>query len=337
MRKSDRASVTARPLFRKASDCAGGRAEMKKRFRLYWLLALLGTLAASYYPLCMCARVLADAVRFGEVRAEDYPKYIIPYAPISIAVITGVLLMPLILRREGKLRRAAGYTLPLAVFFASELLLENIVVATTGLKTTVENWQMFMCISPNVYETRQLRAIDVLIGEYSPLFKLHFYAISVVLILALLGSMYGFGRVVRTGDRSGVRRLTALSLCALLFLGMCIWACFTAFYRTGELLVSPLSACLMGAFFILLGTTAGLYAGSFLRRGSGLLSAFIAAGMTLLMYVGEMILLSGQLYRFGTGYLFEGIAGLVLAPVDILIILAAGGLTFLLEKRVQMR
>ena len=311
---------------------------MKKRFRLYWLLALLGTLAASYYPLCMCARVLADAVRFGEVHAEDYPKYIIPYAPISIAVITGVLLMPLILRREGKLRRAAGHVLPPAVFFALELLLENIVVVAAELKTTVENWQMFMCISqPNMYETRQLRAIDVLIGEYSPLFKLHFYAISVVLILALLGSMYGFGRVVRTGDRSGVRRLTALSLCALLFLGMCIWACFTAFYRTGELAVSPLSACLMGAFFILLGTTAGLYAGSFLRRGSGLLSAFIAAGMTLLMYVGEMILLGGRLYRFGTGWLFEGVPYLVLAPADILVMIAAGALTLLLEKRVKMR
>ncbi len=49
--------------------------------------------------------------------------------------------------------------------------------------------------------------------------------------------------------------------------------------------------------------------------------------MTLVMYIGEMILLSGNLYRFGDGTFFDGIAGIVLAPADIMVILASGALT----------
>ena len=37
-----------------------------------------------------------------------------------------------------------------------------------------------------------------------------------------------------------------------------------------------------------------------------------------------MILLSGHLYRFGNGFFFDGILGIVLAPVDVGIIMASG-------------
>lgn len=55
--------------------------------------------------------------------------------------------------------------------------------------------------------------------------------------------------------------------------------------------------------------------------------AVTASVVTLIMYIGEMILLSGHLYRFGTGVLFEGLGVLVLAPVDVIVILLAGGIT----------
>lgn len=42
-----------------------------------------------------------------------------------------------------------------------------------------------------------------------------------------------------------------------------------------------------------------------------------------------MFLLSGNLYRLGTGILFESIPGIVLAPMDILIILLSGGINLL--------
>ena len=52
--------------------------------------------------------------------------------------------------------------------------------------------------------------------------------------------------------------------------------------------------------------------------------------MTIAMYVGEALLLSGNLYRFGTGFFFEGLGSLAVAPVDLLVILAAGGSTALI-------
>ena len=303
-----------------------------KRCTVYYLLACAGVLALSAYPLYMGIRVVADMVRFGTVYAENYPKYIIPYTPISLAVILGVALMPLLMKKAGKWALPAGAALSLGAFFGTELLLESQVIVTETVTTTLESWQMYMCyVPPEGYITRTWTAVDVLIGEYSPAFKIHFYLISAVLILSVLNCLYGFARVVRQGDRSRMAALVTQSVCSGLFLVMCIWACFTAFYRTGELQVSALSAVLMTVFFVLLGVTVGVYIGSFLQRGKGwlpiLLPSAIASAVTLIMYIGEMILLDGHLYRFGTGFLFDGLGRLVLSPADILIILLAGAVT----------
>ena len=78
----------------------------------------------------------------------------------------------------------------------------------------------------------------------------------------------------------------------------------------------------------------GVFAGSYtLGKGKMMSVVFptvIAVLVTILMYIGEMILLSGNLYRFGEGLMFEGLGKLVLAPADICVILASGGITLLI-------
>ena len=51
--------------------------------------------------------------------------------------------------------------------------------------------------------------------------------------------------------------------------------------------------------------------------------------MTFLMYIGEMILLNGHLYSLGSGLLFDGLPGIVFAPIDLLVILLSGCITAL--------
>ncbi len=309
-----------------------------RKWMKYWLFALLGVLVASYYPLSMGIRVIADMVMNGTVMKENYPKYIIPYTPVSLAVIVGVGLMPVCMKKLKRFSLAGGVLAAVLVFFAAELLFEQKVVVTGAETVTVlEDWQMFMCYMPpggwektvTTYKTQT--ALDILMGNYSPAFKLHFYVISIVLIITVLNCLYGFGQMIRTGEKKRLRSLVLQSVCTLVFLGLCILACFTAFWRDGSLLVSPVSAGLMAVFFILLGMTAGVFAGSFLLgKGSFWavwLPAVIAALMTFMMYIGEMILLNGHLYLFGNGFLFDSLPGIVLAPVDLLIIAASGGLT----------
>lgn len=55
----------------------------------------------------------------------------------------------------------------------------------------------------------------------------------------------------------------------------------------------------------------------------------IASVMTLLMYIGEMILLNGHLYSLGSGFVFNGLPGIVFAPIDLLVILSSGCITAL--------
>lgn len=63
---------------------------------------------------------------------------------------------------------------------------------------------------------------------------------------------------------------------------------------------------------------------------SKFIPSIASSSVTLCMYIGEMCLLSSSLYRFGAGFLFSGIPGISLAPIDIIVILAAGVITYLL-------
>ena len=249
-----------------------------------------------------------------------------------MALIVGVALLPLWQKLFRKWGLLPGALFSTAVFFAAERLMETKILVQTQELVPLESWQMAMCyVPPEQYRTRTWEAVDVLLGGYSPAFKLHFYLISVVIIVSLLNCVYGFAGMVRTGDTGRKKALTVQTVTALAFLGMCIWACFTAFYRTGEMNVSPLSAVLMAVFFVLLGVTVGVFLGSMLLGKKTALSivlpALAAVVITAAMYAGEMILLSGHLYRFGTGFFFDGLGALVLSPADLLIVLLSGGLT----------
>lgn len=311
----------------------------QKRFLRFWLFSLALVLVLSLYPLWMGLRVATDMLRNGTVLAADYPKYIIPYTPMALAVITGVALMPL-LSRCPKRPGLWASLIAVVVFLLAELVLESLVIITATVVTTLESWQMYMCyVPPEMYETRQWTPIDILIGEYSPAFKFHFYLIALVLILGMIGCFYGFGKMLRTGNRENRSRLIIASAATAALLAMSILACFTAFFRTGELVVSPLSAVLMALFFWLLGITAGCWVGMSLpekaKKFAPWLPSGAAAVTVLAMYLGEMILLSGNLYRFGTGVFFSPLGPLVLAPVDLLIILLSAAATWRIQAALR--
>ncbi len=314
-------------------------------FKKYWLITLIGTILLCAYPIYMGVRVVYEMATQGAILQEHYPKYTIPYVPIAIAVIAAVALMPLIFRLAKKFSSLAASLFSLGVFFVAELLFESRILVTTTIITevdyaTLEGWQLLLCARPVIYEKANITAIDLLIGNYSPTFKIHFYMISAVLILGILNCLYGFAQMIRTKNYSRRKALTVQAACTAAFLGLCILACFTAFFRDGRINVSPVSAILMCLFFALLGVTAGIYVGSFLlgrKRGlSVLIPALTASIITLLMYIGEMFLLGGYLYRYGYGFFFAGIPHIVLAPVDLLVILLSGavtaGICYLLNK-----
>lgn len=313
-----------------------------KQFNRYYLFSCLGVLIASYYPLSMGVRVITDMITLGTVSQENYPKYIIPYTPISIAIIIGVLLLPLCIKLFKRFALAGGASMATGIFFAVEFLLEQkVVVSSAETVATLESWQMFMCYVPTreewsdvVAEFKPKTAIEILMGDYNPAFKMHFYIISIVLIITILNCLYGFGQMIKSGENKRLKSLVVQSSCSITFLGLCILACFTAFWRDGSIQVSPLSAALMTIFFVLLGITVGVFVGSLLLGKGKLVSIWIpsivASAMTLLMYLGEMFLLNGHLYSFGTGFVFESIPGIIFAPMDIIIVFTSGLTNFII-------
>lgn len=309
-----------------------------KRLSWYYICSFIGVLIASYYPLSMGVRVVTDMMVDGVVLKENYPKYIIPYAPISIAILFGVIIMPLCIKWFKKFAFVCGSIISTGVFFALETLFEQkVVVSTTETKVVLEDWQMFLCtyVEPELKITHKTqKAVDILMGDYNPAFKLHFYIISVVLIITILNCLYGFAKMIKTGEKKRLKSLILQSVCSIVFLGLCILACFTAFFRDGNIQVSALSAVLMAVFFIILGISMGVFVGSFLLEKKKFISiwvpSIIASVMTLIMYIGEMILLNWHLYSFGTGVIFNSIPGIILAPIDLFIIVASGCITALI-------
>lgn len=128
--------------------------------------------------------------------------------------------------------------------------------------------------------------------------------------------------------------LIAQLVSVVLFVGLCILACFTAFYRTGTILISPLSAFLMSLFFIVFGVTFGMYLNCLFYGKRKLLSIFVpsmaAMSTTTAMYAGELVLMDGVLFQFGKGLLFHPIGSIPFAMADIFVILLSGVITYIL-------
>ena len=129
-----------------------------KRFRIFYLLSCIGVLIASYYPISMGIRVVTDMIVDGTVMKENYPKYIIPYTPISLAVIVGTLLMPLWIKLFKRFALLGGSALSLGAFAVLEALFEQEVVVTTAETETVtqlENWPRLCALSHPRHSARK--------------------------------------------------------------------------------------------------------------------------------------------------------------------------------------
>ena len=303
-------------------------------YRRFYLLSSAITLAACAYPVYMGIVTVLAWMRSGVVTLADYKKYVIPYTPIGIALIIVVLLMPAIYRLSSRFALPIASALGAALFFITEIGLEKIPVSDSlysSFQLPLQSWQYSLCIAtPEVLKTIGAP----LYAQGNPAFKYHFYLIALVIILASIHVVYGFTRMVKSDDRTKKRPLIAQLVSVAIFIGLCVLACFTAFYRNGTLQISLLSAALMSLFFIVFGITAGVYAGCiFYRRHSGLsvvLPALIAAGVTLVMYACELVLMGNVLFRYGTGVFFTPIGLLPFAAVDYLVILLSGAITYLL-------
>jgi hypothetical protein len=305
-----------------------------KNSRSYWIsLAIL--LLASAYPVFMGVKVMAALIREGQIDAAAYPKYIIPYTPVCLAVITAVSMLPLASRIFKRLSLSLLSALGAGMFLLFETLFEQITVFSQ--QTAVGNigsWQAYLCIAtPEVQRTIEYRRTigQDLAQRYNPAFKAHFYLISILIVLAVIGVIHGFYKM----EANGKRRPLILQACVTaIFIGLCVFACFTAFYRTGDINISPLSSWLMSVFFVVFGVTGGACAGVALLGKKPLLSQWVPAAAaiatTIAMYIGELVLMGGVLFKFGKGLFFSPMGSSPFAPADALVIVASGVLTWLL-------
>lgn len=323
---------------------------MNKNYRKFYLLSLAAVIALSAYPLINGFRMAYFSIINGAVEPEYYAKYVVPYAALCLAVLMFAVLQPLLL----KLKRR---TLPLSllgtysIFFAAEHFIEKIQIHTTGMSlvdtstlttdpslpaATIDIWQASLCIASPLtlgqsiaYASSDRYLYVMSNGTY----KIHYYLISLVLISMTSVLIDGIGRSIRESNVLREKSLVMQGLATAALLSLCIFANTTAFFRQSGGIQTPLASVLTSLFFIVLGTAAGIYTGSFLLNKPARLGLAMPVAVSLLaailMYIGEIAMMNGSLYRFGTGWFFTGLPGVALAPVDLIVILLAGAVTWL--------
>lgn len=300
------------------------------KYKKIYLLSLLIVVLASVYPIYMGVFTLYSYLQNGYVNVNSYQKYIIPYTPICISLIITTALLPLIFKLFKRFTLPVVSLIGSVLFFVSEFYFEQIKVIGGYVEMPLESWQLSLCMAtPEV-----LRSIgEPIYAANNPAFKIHFYIIAIVIILAVLNVIYGFSKMSRDQDFGKKHSLIAQAVSVVLFIGLCILACFTAFYRNGTINISPLSAILMSIFFLVFGITVGIYCGSLFNTKVKLLTKIIpaiaASITTLIMYIGELVLMDGELFKYGYGFFFQPILGIPFSIVDITIILASGVITYI--------
>ena len=304
-----------------------------------YLFSLGVILTASAYPVYMGAAMLLAYMANGGIDAADYPSYVIPYAPISIAVIICTAILPPVYKLCKKITLPVLSVLGAALFLGAETGLEQIAVFTdVSAQMKIDTWQLLSCVmTPQVGNA----VWDSLGIRYNPTFKIHFYAVALLIVLVVTGVVYGYYEMAQTQNAARKKPLAAQLVSVLVFVGLCVLACFTAFYRTGDINVSPVSAFLMTVFFIVFGITAGVYAGTRLyekrRIYSIIVPSVVAMLITVVMYIGEMAMMRQNLFRRGNGLLFSPLGNFPLSVFDMVTIIISGVATYFILTGIKYK
>lgn len=301
----------------------------KTSYKKFYLLSLLAVILVSAYPVYMGAVTMIHYIQNGYIDAANYQKYVIPYTPLCFALIACTALMPVFIRLFKKHSLLAASACGTLLFILAEVLFEQIQVLEGYQALPADAWQYSLCIAtPQVLQSIG----QPFYAQNNPAYKIHFYIIALVILLAVIHVIHGFLKMIREGGYEKKRPLIAQLVSVAVFTGLCILACFTAFYRNGTLQLPAISAVLMSVFFIVFGITAGVYAGCLFYGRKKLLAlllpAAIAVATTLAMYIGELVLTGGVLFCMGSGLLFEPKGGVPFAIADFLIMFASGAVTY---------
>jgi hypothetical protein len=149
------------------------------------------------------------------------------------------------------------------------------------------------------------------------------------MVVLLLG---GITRMITDSNWSSLGMMRLRGVATAVLISMCVFANTTGFFRGMDQIQTPLASLLTSTFMVALGTATGVYAGSYLVSRAMLLGRLLptvfSLGVVLAMYFGQGVMMGGDLYRFGTGWLFTGLAHIVVAPIDIIVVIVSGAATW---------
>lgn len=301
---------------------------MKSSVRAY-AITLIILFATFSYSIVKAFYYLFAGVDLSGATLFNLPQWIIPYAAIGLALILAAAVWPLIKVFESVPVHIISLAVGITAFVCFELLFERIPALSQEKLSDIYSAQALLCVTPvsKFYPGGVPK-------QFSPVIRLHFYIISIILVLiftkVILDGFIAAEKSRRLGRAYFIRLFTGAFL-----LIVCIIGNATDFFRNGSRELPLISIVLTVLFFILQSTSAGLFAAGFFE--DNLFIAPITSIITcVLVYTGEYFVLGGCFYKLGTGAFFtgffqlEGTVNTSLSPADLAIILFSGLLSFII-------
>lgn len=317
---------------------------MDRSYKHFYWGALAILLFISAYPLINGVRMICLFLANGAIEPDQYARYVIPYAAICFALILFAALQPVWPKIFKRITLALSTSVSFVVFIAIEAFFEGMKINTNGLSPIkgfhpaprIDVWQAASCyISPDAVKAMSRQAKIEQDGFYYILgdntYKIHYYLVSLVIIIIMCSLIYGFGKMLRDKNEAMRKPLVLQAVSAAALIGLCVFANMTGFFRDTAPIQNLTASILTCLFFIVLGSAAGIYAGSFLMEKGKLLAlgfpVLLSTVVCTMMYAGESAMMDGNLYRFGVGWFFTGIPGISVAVADLLVILLSAAVT----------
>jgi hypothetical protein len=174
----------------------------KEAYRRFYIISLSVLIVLSAYPVGNGLRIAYLSIANGNIKPEQYARYVVPYTAICIAIILFTAFQPLFMKMR-RLALPAGLLAAYIIFFLTELYFEGIKIHTTGMSlvdtstlsiaelkdippdATVDIWQASLCVvSPSARE--QSAAFSSGDQYYFVMandsYKIHYYFVSFILI-----------------------------------------------------------------------------------------------------------------------------------------------------------
>lgn len=224
-------------------------------------------------------------------RADYNILAVIPFTAVTVAILFGFMLLPLLRDMPPRKRQIIASALAVFIFCALESTAETLAARLDRLHVVMTHRKM---LTPE-----EITALAR--GVRFPLeIRLHYYIFSVILVLCVLNFLYGLANMLHADGKPGKKVVVLQGMATACYALAYILVRVMQYEDYATMRLTWSSVLNAAVCFTLAALVVGLYAGSFMRlEGRGKIVPPLLSVFTVIsLYFTEYAMLDGEFYSY---------------------------------------